>query len=564
MTEKIQRRSAITIMARLIVLLGKLVPVMVLAVTFGVVGFLMATALGVLGGIGLMDLIAVREGVTAGIATGGYPFAGLSLPGIVTALIVFAVLRSFLQYAEQLCNHFIAFKILARIRHMVFAKMRQLAPAKLEQKQQGDLVAMVTSDIELLEVFYAHTISPILIAVLTCAVLIGFQAMIHPLFAVIALICYLAVGVAVPMVAANRGRTASANVRGELAAVNSFFLESLTGIRELLQYRQAHKRIETADRMTRAVVQKQTSLKKDTGMVTAVVDGIIIIGAASVLGVTLLLSQNGYVNIAQGFIATLTLIGSFGPVAALAGLGTTLLPTLAAGDRILNLLEEEPQVVENLDGEAVDFDTVSLEHVSFSYGDNQVLDDLSLTVKPGHILGIAGESGRGKSTILKLMMRFWDVQSGRVMVDGVDIRRVRTEQISRQVAYMTQQTTLFTGTIGDNIRIGKPEATEEELIAACRRASIYELIETLPQGFDTWVTELGENFSGGERQRIGLARCLLSDHRLLLLDEPTSNLDRMNEAIILRALKQETAGKTVVLVSHRASTLAIADEILHL
>lgn len=564
MTEKIQRRSAITIMARLIVLLGRLVPVMVLAVTFGVVGFLLATALGVLGGIGVMDLIGAKT-VSAGMAgIGGYPFAELTVSTVITALIVFAVLRSFLQYAEQLCNHFIAFKILARIRHMVFAKMRQLAPAKLEQKQQGDLVAMVTSDIELLEVFYAHTISPILIAVLTCAVLIGFQAMIYPLFAVIAFLCYLAVGVVVPMIAAGRGRTASAGVRRELGTVNAFFLESLTGIRELLQYRQAHKRIETADQMTRAVVQKQTALKKDSGMVTAVVDGIIIIGATAVLGTTLWLSRNGSVSTAQGFIATLTLIGSFGPVAALAGLGTTLLPTLAAGDRILTLLEEKPQVEENHDGETPAFDTVSFEQVGFAYEGNQVLSDFSMTLRPGRILGIAGESGRGKSTILKLMMRFWDVQSGCVTIDGIDIRRVRTEQISRQVAYMTQQTTLFTGTIGDNIRIGKPEATEEELIAACRRASIYELIETLPQGFDTWVTELGENFSGGERQRIGLARCLLADHRLLLLDEPTSNLDRINEAIILRALKQETAGKTIVLVSHRASTLSIADEVLHL
>ncbi|MDD7266857.1 MAG: ABC transporter ATP-binding protein [Lachnospiraceae bacterium] len=567
MTDGKKRRGALTIMGRLIGLLGGLAPIMALAVIFGVIGFLMATALGVLGGIGLLGILDGQTGaagILPGSGIGQYPFASLSLTTVIAALLVFAVLRSFLQYAEQLCNHYIAFRILAQIRHRIFAKMRLLAPAKLETRQQGDLVAMVTSDIELLEVFYAHTISPILIALLTCLALLIFQALIHPVFAGIALLCYLLVGVAVPIWAARKGRTKSRQVRRELATVNSFLLESLTGIRELMQYQQENRRIRRISDMTRDVVQKQTELKQDSGRVAAVVDGIIVCGAVLVILTTILLNGRGIVTFGQGLIAGLTLIASFGPVAALAGLGTTLLPTLAAGDRILELLEEVPQISENTTGQTPVFSEIEMKDVDFTYDEIPILEKLSMKIRSGRILGLAGRSGRGKSTILKLLMRFWDVTGGQILIDGVDIRDIRTKHIFGQVAYMTQQTVLFTGTIGENIRIGKPTATEAELIEACRKASIYELIRELPQGFDTWVTELGENFSGGERQRIGLARCLLADHSLLLLDEPTSNLDRMNEALILRALKRETQGRTVVLVSHRASTLAIADEVIQL
>ncbi len=542
-----KRRGNWTIMTRLITLVGPLLPVMVLAIALGVAGFLCATFLTIFGGWALLEA------------------AGLGAPMALTALFVcmglFALARGILRYGEQACNHFIAFKLLALIRDKVFQALRRLCPAKLEGKDKGDLIAVITSDIELLEVFYAHTISPAAIALCMSVIMALFIGSYHLLLGLLAAAAYAVVGIVLPVLISRRSGDAGARFRGQGGELSGFVLDSLRGLREVLQYHQGAARLEELNRRTDGLSQTEEEMKDKTAQGSALTNTVILAFDLVMLCACAGLYWAGQVSFEGVLIPVLALMSSFGPVVALANLGSTLQNTLAAGDRVLDILDETPQVEEVAGQPAVDFGGAACDHVTFAYEGETILKDLNWKVERGEVLGISGRSGSGKSTLLRLLMRFWDVQGGAVRISGTDVREINTADLRTMEGFVTQETHLFHDSIANNLRIAKPDATQEELEAACRKASVHDFILTLPQGYDTPVGELGDTLSGGERQRLGLARAFLHDAPFLLLDEPTSNLDSLNEAVILRSLKEARGDKTVVLVSHRASAFSVADRV---
>ena len=545
---KQEGRSGFVVMASLIGLVKPLMGYMVLAICMGVVGHLFAAFITIFGGYAV--LVALQQEITL-------PFgAHLSLTGIFICLGIFAVARGFLRYAEQACNHFIAFKLLALIRDKVFSTLRRLCPAKLEGKDKGNLISVITSDIELLEVFYAHTISPVCIACVFSCIMVVFIGSFHIALGVLSAVAYITVGVVIPLATARLSGNEGLKLRRKSGELSSFVLDSLRGLSETIQYGQGDTRLSEMNRMTDALAYDQERMKRIAGRNSAVTNSIILLFDLGMLALSAsLCSFDGCL------IATLALMSSFGPVVALAALGATLQSTLAAGNRVLAILDEEP-VVEEIEGKAsVKFRGAAAERVTFAYGEETILDGLSVEVPSNKIVGIVGKSGSGKSTLLKLFMRFWEVQEGRIQISGKSVNEINTSNLRDMESFVTQETYLFHDSIRNNVRLAKLDATDDEIIAACKKASVHDFIMSLPAGYDTPVGELGDTLSGGERQRLGLARAFLHNAPFVLLDEPTSNLDSLNEAVILKALHEERSGKTVVLVSHRASTMGIADKV---
>ena len=464
-----------------------------------------------------------------------------------------------LRYAEQASNHYIAFKLLALIRDKVFGALRCLTPAKLEGRDRGDLISLITADIEQLEVFYAHTISPVCIAILCVTGMTCFTASYHILPALVLLAGYLLVGIALPVWSARRGDKAAREYRQALADTNSYLLESLRGLRDILQYQNTAARAAGIAAHSETLGEKQKAMKYREGVTVGAANTLIVLTALAVLGVSIRLYQNGQLGAEGVLICTLSAVSSFGPVVALANLGASLTQVFASADRVLDLLDEDPVTADVTDGADTVFTGAQAEHVSFAYAKEEVLHDLSLTIPEKKIVGITGRSGSGKSTLLKLLMRFWDTDLGQVEISGKNIKGINTASLRAAESFVEQDTVLFHDSIEENVKIANRNATHEQVVAACRKASIHDFIMTLPQGYDTSVGELGDTLSGGERQRLGVARAFLHDAPFILLDEPTSNLDSLNEAVILRSLAEARASKTVVLVSHRASTMRIAD-----
>ena len=538
-------RGNFAVMARLVGLVRPLLGVMAGAVAMGVAGFLCAIFIPVLGGWALLDVLGLE--------------APLALGDIFACVLVFALARGVLHYAEQACNHFIAFKLLALLREKVFQALRRLCPAKLEGKDRGNLIALITSDIELLEVFYAHTISPVCIAAVVSAAMALFIGGYHPALGVLALAAYLVVGVAVPFTAARRGRAAGEAFRARFGALNAFVLDSLRGLRESIQYGAGMRRLAGMDAQTDALSQEEEKMKAGAGANAAVTGAVILTFSAAMLFCSAWLYLRGAVGFDGVLTATVAMMSSFGPVVALANLGSSLQNTLAAGNRVLDILDDVPAVEQVENGKDIVFSGAGCERVSFSYGGAPVLRDVSLSFPEGAVVGIVGRSGCGKSTLLKLLMRFWDADSGTVRISGEDIRTVNTASLRGAESFVVQDTQLFHDSIENNVKLAKLSATHEEVVQACKKAAVHDFIMTLPQGYATPVGELGETLSGGERQRLGLARAFLHDAPFVLLDEPTSNLDSLNEAVILRSIRQARQGRTFVLVSHRKSTMRIAD-----
>ena len=549
-----KKRNAFTVMARLIVLIRSLIPVMLLAVVFGSIGHLCAIALTVSAAAGIADI--------AGIAGQSALSAPLRL--LPYLLIAFAVCRGAFHYAEQYCNHFIAFKLLAVIRHRVFAKLRELCPAKLDGKDKGNLIAVITSDIEQLEVFYAHTLSPVAIAVAVCACMTVFIWRGSAAAGITALCAYLTVGALIPLVNAKLGKEDGLTFRNAFGALSAFVLDSLRGLDETIQYGCGKKRTEELEQKSHELTRTQKKLSALESYQSAFTNLVILGFDAAVFCIMFRAFFAGSCSLGSAVVTTVALMSSFGPVVALSNLSNNLMQTLASGERVLSLLDEKPIVEEVRNGESVSVKDAEVSRVDFSYGKENILTDFSLSVPAGKILGIHGPSGCGKSTLLKLLMRFWDVQSGTVALSGTDIRRIKTDALRAGESYVTQETALFRDTIAHNIAVGKPGASREEIINAAKKASLHEFVASLPNGYDTEVGELGATLSGGERQRIGLARAFLHDAPLMLLDEPTSNLDALNEGIILKSLKETSKDKTVVIVSHRRSTLNIARAVVEM
>ena len=561
-----KRRSAIQIMGSLIGLVKPLLHIMLAAIILGTLGYLCAIFLTILAGQ------VIVHGLLTGVAGMIVPVDNMRLvftpvKTIITVMIVIAVLRGILHYVEQYCNHFIAFKLLAIIRHKVFAALRKLCPAKLEGRDKGNLISIITTDIELLEVFYAHTISPIAIATLTSIIMVIFIGRYHWLAGVLALAAYLIVGVAIPMWNGKRGSQKGMEFRTNFGELNSFVLDSLRGLDETIQYGQGEKRKEQMSEHSKNLAGMQESLSKMEGSQRSFTNMVILLASFGMLALTIWLYDKGAMGFEGILTCTIAMMGSFGPVVALSSLSNNLNQTLASGERVLSLLEETP-LVEEIPGDVetsgvesmeYEFKGAEAENVTFAYGEEVILDNYSLKLQPGKITGIHGASGSGKSTLLKLLMRFWDVQDGSVSVDGTDVRKIPTKHLRDMESYVTQETHLFHDSIANNIAIAKPGASREEIMEAAKKASIHDFIMTLPKGYDTEVGELGDTLSGGEKQRIGIARAFLHECPLILLDEPTSNLDSLNEGIILKLLKESAKKKTVVLVSHRVSTMNVAD-----
>ena len=549
-------------MGRLIGLVKPLLPVMLLAVVLGTIGYLCAIFLTILAGYGLMHILLepAVEAMGLGLAAlGADPFLRMEPKTLFIVLVVMAVMRGILHYGEQYCNHFIAFKLLAIIRHKVFAALRKLCPAKLEGRDKGNLISVITSDIELLEVFYAHTISPIAIAVLTSLVMILFIGHFSPLAALLALAGYAAVGAVIPLFYGSRGAGQGMKFRNGFGELNSFILDSLRGLDETIQYRQGEKRRKEMEERSERLGGVQKGLNHLEASQRSVTNLTILLFSFAMLFLMIGLMQAGQVSLTGMLVGTIAMMGSFGPVTALASLSNNLNQTLASGERVLSILEEEPQVEEVAGAETVSFTDAEADSVNFAYEEEQILKDYSIRIPKGKVVGIHGASGSGKSTLLKLLMRFWDVESGQILISGRDVRGINTSDLRSMESYVTQETCLFHDSIANNIAVGKPDASREEIMEAAKKASIHDFIMTLPKGYDTEVGELGDTLSGGEKQRIGIARAFLHDAPFVLLDEPTSNLDSLNEGIILKSLKEEKGDKTVLLVSHRKSTMNLAD-----
>lgn len=601
-----KRRSALSIMGSLIGLVKPLIHIMLAAIILGTAGYLCAIFLTILAGqVIVHGLIAggatntaigtvLTETVTSGnvateagtITVKNMWLINTPVKTIITVMIIIAVLRGILHYAEQYCNHFIAFKLLAIIRHKVFAALRKLCPAKLEGRDKGNLISIITTDIELLEVFYAHTISPIAIATLTSLIMVFFIGRYHWLAGLLALAAYLIVGVVIPMWNGKRGSQMGMEFRTNFGELNSFVLDSLRGLDETIQYDQGEKRKEQMSERSRSLAGMQEKLSKMEGSQRSFTNLVILLASFGMLALTVWIYGKGEIGFEGILTCTITMMGSFGPVVALSSLSNNLNQTLASGERVLSLLEETP-MVEEISGD-VDIRTASgnipvvsentgkeesrasvfsgaeAQHVTFAYENETILDDYSLKLEPGKITGIHGASGSGKSTLLKLLMRFWDVNQGSVSVDGEDVRKIPTRHLRDMESYVTQETHLFHDSIANNIAVGSPGASRETIIEAAKKASIHDFIMKLPKGYDTEVGELGDTLSGGEKQRIGIARAFLHDSPLILMDEPTSNLDSLNEGIILKSLREASEKKTVVLVSHRKSTMNIVGTVFEM
>lgn len=543
------RKNGFVVMGHLLKLVTPLAHIMAFTITMGTLGFLAAIFIMVLGAMGLVNLLNFDT--------------HLSFSGILTALIVLAVARGALRYLEQMSGHYIAFKLLALLRDKVFSSLRRLAFVKLQDKQAGQLVSLVTNDIELLEVFYAHTIAPIMIAFFTSAILLLVFGHLSGWFVIVALAAYLTVGVILPIITTKLAREDGRRYRELVGEMNDFFLDSVRGMKEIQLFGYAKQRLDEIQQRSQKIDTAFERIKDQEAKVRVYTEVAVSAFNIIMLFTGLILFSLDKIDFSAFLIGVILLMSSYGPVIALSNLSSNLLQTLASGERVLSLLAEEPELkdVES----AVDLKEVSridVENVSFAYGEEQILSDVSLSVKKGEILGIHGRSGSGKSTLLKLLMRFYDPKSGSIKINGESLPNINTRSLRDNMAYITQQTYIFNETIEENIRLARRDATLEEIMEAAKKASIHDFILSLPEGYQTKMTELGGNLSDGEKQRIGIARAFLHNAPIILLDEPTSNLDSLNEAMILKSLLNVKAEKLIILVSHRQSTMAICDQVI--
>ena len=543
------RKNGFVVMGHLLKLVTPLAHIMAFTITMGTLGFLAAIFIMVLGAMGLVNLLNFDT--------------HLSFSGILTALIVLAVARGALRYLEQMSGHYIAFKLLALLRDKVFSSLRRLAFVKLQDKQAGQLVSLVTNDIELLEVFYAHTIAPIMIAFFTSAILLLVFGHLSGWFVLVALAAYLTVGVILPIITTKLAREDGRRYRELVGEMNDFFLDSVRGMKEIQLFGYAKQRLDEIQQRSQKIDTAFERIKDQEAKVRVYTEVTVSAFNIIILFTGLILFSLDKIDFSAFLIGVILLMSSYGPVIALSNLSSNLLQTLASGERVLSLLAEEPELkdVES----AIDLKEVSridVENINFAYGEEQILSDVSLSVKKGEILGIHGRSGSGKSTLLKLLMRFYDPKSGSIKINGETLPNINTRSLRDNMAYITQQTYIFNETIEENIRLARRDVTLEEIMEAAKKASIHDFILSLPEGYQTKMTELGGNLSDGEKQRIGIARAFLHNAPIILLDEPTSNLDSLNEAMILKSLLNVKAEKLIILVSHRQSTMAICDQVI--
>lgn len=535
-------------MTSLIVLLGSLSYIMLLAIINGTLGFLCAMGVTIFGSIGVAKFLGETINMSYGL--------------IISLTIGCGVLRGALRYLEQYSNHFIAFKLLAALRDKIFKALRALAPAKLEGREKGGIISMITSDIETLEVFYAHTISPICIALIVETLVLLYVGFISSFYlSLAALVSYIIIGIILPIISSKLLSDTGVRYRKSFASFNSYYLDSIKGVNDIVLNNAMKVRNKEVNSKSDELLAETKKLKHKSGITEAISYAFVSLSLIGVLILGLYLSDKNIITIPKMIMGLVAIFGSYGPVIALSALPQNLTQTFASGDRVLDLLEEKPVVREIKDGKNFSFLDLKVNNLSFKYDEASVLNNVNLEVKRGQIVALVGPSGCGKSTLLKLLLRFYETNSGDILYNNISINDINTSSLLDNVTLVSQQTYLFDDTIKENIKIAKYDATDEEIIEAAKKASIHEFIESLPDKYDTKVGQLGDNLSAGEKQRIGLARAFLSNAPLILLDEPTSNVDSINEGIILKSLKDQKENKSIILVSHRESTTAIADRI---
>lgn len=547
-----ERKSGFQIMKRLILELKPLTPFMIITIVMGVLGFLAAISIATFGAVAIGTLI------------GEVSF--ISFKASLIIMGVCAVLRGLLRYCEQLSGHYIAFKILVILRDKVFTALRRLAPAKLEGKGKGNLISLITSDIELLEVFYAHTVAPISIAILTNLIIAIILFAINPWFGIVGASFFLIVGFVIPYASSSSVKEEGVRYRNIFGESNSYILDSLRGLKEVLLFKNGEERLKTLNQNSKKLNDSLSKIKNHEGIIRAVTDFTIMIAILSFVAIAFSLYSVGTISFIEGIIAIVIIASSFGPVVALSNLSNNLLHTFACAERIFGLLDEKPYVEEVAGEYKIKENNIAYEDVSFTYPNREesVFENISVDIKKGEKVALIGESGIGKSTFIKLLMRFWDVSSGKINIENKNLKEIPTGNLRDNQILVSQETYLFNDSIEENIKIGNKEATREEVIEAAKKASIHEFIKTLPKEYETKVGELGGNLSSGEKQRIGLARAFLSNGEVLILDEPTSNLDTLNEGEILKAIKENCEDKTIILISHRKSTTAVCEKVYKL
>lgn len=551
MSEKaITKRSGIRVMCELIHLIFPLIGIMMITISMGILGFLVAIFITVLGAVGILTILDIPISVL---------FNQLNITIIL--LLSFAVARGILRYLEQYSGHFIAFKLLALIRDLLYQALRNLAPAKLDNKTSGKLISIITADVEQLEVFYAHTIAPIIIAILTSGIMIALIWTLSPILAIIAFVAYVLVGFVVPYITTAQSRDFGREYRENVGNINTVFLENLYGMREILSFNQEKNRQLLMEQKSNLANQSVEQLKKHQGITKAWTETVILFMSMIMLFTGMYLTQIGTLSFNEFLVSIIALMSSYGPVVTLSNLSNNLLQTFASGERVLNLLQEKPLIEENINGSEVSSPKIDIKNISFAYDTENILEDINIDMPSCGIIGIVGKSGSGKSTLLKLLMRFYDVNQGNILFNNIELQKILTRNIRENISYVTQTTFIFNSTIEENIRIAKRNATMDEIVEACKKACIHDFIMTLPQQYQSKTGELGDMLSGGEQQRLGLARAFLHSSSVMLLDEPTSNLDSLNESIILTSLKEHSKDKLIVLVSHRTSTLSICDTV---
>lgn len=522
---------------------------MIFAVSFGLLGHVFATLIPGLGAYYFGNI---------------YIGEIINLKTVLIILITLAILRSLFKYTEQLFNHYVAFKTLAIIRDLVFKSLRRLCPAKMDTKNKGQLISIITADIELLEVFYAHTISPVLIAFFHTLIFFIILYKIHWKYALCLLVFHIVLGIIIPTLTQKIGERLGDNQRKNLSNLNLSILESLKGIKEVINFSMQDERMKEVDSLTRDLNRSSKKLSNNMGNNFATSSTIILIANIVFILVGARLYMAGEVNFLNLIFPIAIFISSFGPTSALASLGNNLVLTFACGKRVMSLLREAPAVDEVTNKNEVSYEKIDLTDVEFSYDDTELIKDFNLSSRLNQVVGLEGKSGCGKSTVLKLIMRFFDPIKGSISLNEINLKDINSRNLRDNISYVAQESHLFKGTIRENLLVANESATEIDLIEATKKANIYDFIMSLDYGFDTEIVKDKALLSTGQIQRLALARMFLRDSKLYILDEPTANIDAYNEGIILKSLYEEKDDKTIFISSHRKSTLRICDEVINM
>ncbi|MDR2822332.1 MAG: ABC transporter ATP-binding protein/permease [Acholeplasmatales bacterium] len=543
-----KKRNSLKIMYLLYKLIGKLQFVMLLAILNGVISNLSSIFILVFGSVAVAKLLGEN----------------ISLSYLYISLIIISlgVLKGFLRYIEQYCNHYIAFKLLAKIRDRMFKSLSNLSYSQHENMQKGDTISLITRDIETIEVFYAHTISPILIALIVGAVIFIFTYfVVSPILSFFLLFSYLLIGLILPIISNLFLRKGGIRYKNELSLFNSFFLDSIKGLNEIIFYNAIQNRVNFLSSYSIKLNEINNKENIKSNFISSLTQ--MVLSLLMVLGVSLLLYLRLEIGLSIGItvIGVVTVLSSFGPVIQLSMLPANLTNTFASGDRILDLLETKPDIKEIVLKNDITFENLKISNLSFDYNNIKILDNINIDISTGEIVGLIGKSGAGKTTLLKLIMRILESKNGTILYNGIDIEDINSKSLTNNIAYLGQQTFLFDDTILYNLLIANQNATEEEVVSACKEARIHDFIISLKDGYNTRVGSLGNKISAGEKQRIGLARAFLKKSKFLILDEPTSNVDSINEDIILNSISCNRKDKAILIVSHRESIGKITDRI---